>query len=193
MLRAGVRVGLGLDGQGINDNDDFIQEIKLCYLLHRIPSLELDSPHLTARQVFKMATETNASLLGFSPAIGRLEPGCHADLVLLDFAKMVYPYTDPTHDPIDVLLYRGQGKHVHTVMVNGHIVVQGGKLLTIDEEATAERLVEVASRPRTEKEKALVQATDEVKHHVIRYYDGWHQKVKPEPHFTANSRTDGKI
>ena len=184
---------MGLDGQGINDNDDFIQEIKLCYLLHRIPSLELDSPHLTARQVFKMATETNASLLGFSPTIGRLEPGCHADLVLLDFAKMVYPYTDPTHDPIDVLLYRGQGKHVHTVMVNGHIVVQGGKLLTIDEETTAERLVEVASRPRTEKEKALVQATDEVKHHVIRYYEGWHQKVKPEPHFTANSRTDGKI
>ncbi len=193
MLEAGVRVGLGLDGQGINDNDDFIQEMKLCCLLHRIPSLELNSPHLTARQVFKMATEANASLLGFGSKIGRLEPGRYADLVLLDFAKMGYPYTDSTHDPIDVLLYRGQGKHVHTVMVNGHIVVQGGKLLTIDEETIAERLVKAASRPRTEKEKALVQVMDEVKHQVIRYYEGWHQKVNPEPYFTVNSRTDGKI
>jgi cytosine/adenosine deaminase-related metal-dependent hydrolase len=193
MLQAGVRVGLGLDGQGINDNDDFIQEMKLCYLLHRIPSLELNSPHLTARQVFRMASETNASLLGFGTAIGRLEPGRYADLVLLDFAKMGYPYTDSTHDPIDVLLYRGLGSHVHTVMVNGRIVVKNGKLLTMDEEAIAGRLAEAASRPRTEKEKTLVQAMDELKHHVIRYYEAWPKKVKTEPYFMVNSRTDGLL
>jgi 5-methylthioadenosine/S-adenosylhomocysteine deaminase len=190
MLEAGVRVGLGLDGQGINDNDDFIQEMKLCYLLHRIPSLELDSPHLTARQVFKMATETNASLLGFGSQTGRLEPGRCADLVLLDFKKMCFPYTDPKHDPIDVLLYRGSGAHVHTVMVSGRVVVEAGKVLTIEEEAIAAHLAEAASRPRTENERKLVRAIDELKRHVIRYYGGWPKKVTKELYFRINSRID---
>jgi 5-methylthioadenosine/S-adenosylhomocysteine deaminase len=191
MLQAGVRVGLGLDGQGINDNDDFIQEMKICYLLHRIPSLDLDSLHLTARQVFKMATETNASLLGFGPAIGRLEPGRCADLVLLDFAKMRFPCTDPAHDPIDVLLYRGSAQHVDTVMVNGRVVVEKGKLLSVDENAVVARLARAAAQPPTEKEKAFAQAIAELKRHVTRFYQGWTEKLRLEPHFEANSRTWG--
>jgi 5-methylthioadenosine/S-adenosylhomocysteine deaminase len=192
MLRAGVLVGLGLDGKSINDDDDMIQEMKVCYLLHRLPSLELDSAHMSARDVFKMATENNATLLGFGQELGRLEPGRLADMVLLDYQEMTHPFVDPTHDPIDVLLYRGLGKHVHTVIVNGRLVVQAGKLLTMDEEAIAGRLAEAASRPRTEKEKALVEAIEELKRHVIRYYDGWPKKVKTEPYFMINSRVDGR-
>jgi 5-methylthioadenosine/S-adenosylhomocysteine deaminase len=193
MLQAGVLVGLGLDGKSINDDDDMIQEMKVCYLLHRIPSLELDSPHMRARDVFKMATENNAALLGFGRELGRLEPGRLADMVLLDYEKMCHPFVDPSHDPIDVLLYRGRGAHVDTVMVNGRIVLEGGRLLTFDEDAVAARLVEAASRPRTEKEKALVQAMDELKRHVIRYYERWPHKVKPEAYFAVNSRMDGLI
>jgi cytosine/adenosine deaminase-related metal-dependent hydrolase len=192
MLQAGVRVGLGLDGQGINDNDDFIQEMKLCYLLHRIPSLELNSQHLTARQVFTMATETNASLLGLGSTIGRLEPGRHADLVLVDFTKMRFPYTDLTHDPIEVLLYRGSSQHVHTVMVNGRVVVEHGKVLSVGEDALAARLAEAASRPLTDQERDFTQAIAELKPHVTRFYQGWTQRLKPGPHFDVNSRIDGK-
>jgi hypothetical protein len=78
-------------------------------------------------------------------------------------------------------------------MVNGRIVVKNGRLVTMDEEAIAGRLAEAASRPRTEKEKALVQAMDELKHHVIRYYQGWSEKLRPEPYFHVNSRVDGEI
>jgi len=191
MLKAGVLVGLGLDGKSINDDDDMIQEMKVCYLLHRLPSLELDSPHLSAREVFKMTTENNAILLGFGQELGRLEPGRLADMVLLDYEKMCHPFVDSSHDPIDVLLYRGLGKHVDTVMVNGRIVVQGGKLLTLNEEAIADRLAEAASRPRTENEKAMVETMDELKKHVIRYYEGWTKKLKTEPYFMINSRTKG--
>jgi 5-methylthioadenosine/S-adenosylhomocysteine deaminase len=190
MLRGGVLVGLGLDGKSINDDDDMIQEMKLCFLLHRIPSLELDSPHLSARQVFQMATENNAKLLGYGQELGRLEPGRFADLVLLDYEKMTYPFVDPSHDPIETLLYRGVGRHVHTVMVNGRIVVQEGRLLTMDEEAIGARLAESASRPRTDKEKALVQAMDELRKHVVQYYQGWPDKVKAEPYFGVNSRVN---
>ncbi|MFH1125134.1 MAG: amidohydrolase family protein [Pseudomonadota bacterium] len=191
MLQAGVRVGLGLDGKSINDDDDMIQEMKVCYLLHRIPSLELNSPHMSARDVFRMTTENNAFLLGYGQELGRLEPGRLADMVLLDYQKMCHPFVDPSHDPIDVLLYRGRGAHVDTVMVNGRIVVEGRKILTVDEDAIAARLAEAASRPRTEREKALVQAMDELKRHVIRYYEGWPKKVKSEAYFAVNSRVDG--
>lgn len=148
---------------------------------------------MSARDVFKMTTENNAALLGFGRELGRLEPGRLADLVLLDYEKMCHPFVDTSHDPIDVLLYRGKGAHVDTVMVNGRVVVEGGKVLTIDEDAVSGRLAEAASRPRTEKEKALVQAMDQLKQHVLRYYQGWPRKVKPEAYFAVNSRVDGLV
>ena len=135
MLQAGVLVGLGLDGKSINDDDDMIQEMKICYLLHRLPSLELESPHMKARQVFRMATENNAILLGFESQLGRLEPGRLADMALIDYTAMAHPYVDPSHDPIDTLLYRGAGRFVHTVLVNGRVVVEAGRVLTIDEDS----------------------------------------------------------
>ena len=191
MLQAGVLVGLGLDGKSINDDDDMIQEMKICYLLHRLPSLELDSPHMTARQVFRMTTENNATLLGFENQLGRLEPGRLADMALIDYTAMSHPYVDPTHDPIDTLLYRGAGRFVHTVLVNGRVVVKAGRVLTIDETAVGSRLAKAASRPRTAKEEAMAQAMDTLKARVKTYYDGWTRKVDVDTYFMINSRTDG--
>ena len=191
MLRAGVLVGLGLDGKSINDDDDFIHEMKMCFLLHRIPSLEVDSPHLSARQVFQMGTENSAKLLGYGEELGRLEPGRLADLVLLDYERMRYPFVDPSHDPIETLLYRGLGPHVHTVMVNGRVVVEDGRLLTLDEEAVGVRLAKAASRPRTEKETKLVRMMDELRRHVVRYYEGWTEEIETAPFYRVNSRVDG--
>jgi cytosine/adenosine deaminase-related metal-dependent hydrolase len=191
MVQAGVRVGLGLDGKSINDDDDMIQEMKLCCLLHRLPSLELDSPHLSSRQVFKMVTETNAALLGYDRKLGRIEPGRFADLVLLDYQKMCHPSVDVSHDPVDVLLYRGKGAHVHTVMVNGRVVVEAGNVLTVDEDAIAARLAEAASRPRTDKEKDWIEGMDQLRQHVVRYFEGWPKKVTTKPYFQINSKADG--
>jgi len=191
MLQAGVLVGLGLDGKSINDDDDMIQEMKICYLLHRLPSLELDSPHMKAREVFQMTTENNAILLGFENQLGRLEPGRLADMALIDYSAMTHPYVDPSHDPIDALLYRGAGRFVHTVLVNGRVVVKAGRVLTIDEEAVGRCLAEAASRPRSTKEEAMVQAMATLKARVKTYYDGWTRKVDVDPYFMINSRTDG--
>ena len=188
MLKAGVRVGLGIDSKSINDDDDILQEMKVCFLLHRIPSLELDSPHLSAGQVFRMVTETNAALLGYGRELGRLEPGRLADLVLLDYEKMCFPFVDPVHDPVEVLLYRGKAGHVRMVMVDGRIVVEDGRVLTVEEEAVGKRLAEAASRPRTENEKELAGAIDELRRHVVRYYQGWPEETGTKPYFAINSR-----
>lgn len=85
MVKTGLRVGLGLDGISINDDDDMIQEMRVCFLLHRLNALDVAAPCLTARETFKMATDTNAHLIGYGQDLGRLVPGRKADMVLLDY------------------------------------------------------------------------------------------------------------
>ena len=138
-----------------------------------------------------MTTTNNAKLLGFENQIGRLEPGLFADMALIDYKSMAFPFVDPSHDPIDTLMYRGAGRYVDTVMVNGKVVVKAGKVLSIDEGAVGERLAEAASRPRSDQEKALAKAMDTLKEQVKKYYDGWTQKVDPKPFMMTNSRVDG--
>lgn len=191
MLKAGVVVGLGIDGKSINDDDDMIEEMKQCFLLHRIPSLDLDSPHLSSRQVFSMATHNNSILLGYERELGRLEPGRLADMVLLNYKEMCHPFVDSCQDPIDTILYRGGGRYVDTVLINGNIVLRDGKLQTLDEETLENRLVEQASRPKTESEKEFAQAMNELRTHVVNYYSTWIKELKPVPFFTVNSRING--
>lgn len=191
MLQAGVQVGIGIDSKGINDDEDFIQEMKLCYLLQRIDSQELNSPYLSSRQVLEMGTEIGAKLIGYGNKLGRLEVGRYADMVLLDYDEMCRPFVDPSHDPIDTLLYRGKASHVHTVVVNGRIVVESGRLLTLDEKAIESRLAEAASRARTATEKGKMKAMDELKKQVMRYYESWPADVEFAPYFIVNSRSDG--
>jgi cytosine/adenosine deaminase-related metal-dependent hydrolase len=191
MLQEGVCVGLGMDGTTINDNDDFVQEMKLCYLLHRLSSLEMDSSQVTARQIFKMGTENNAELVGYEKKLGRLEPGFLADLVLLDFRKICYPYVDPTQDPIDTLLYRGQGHHVDSVIVNGKVVVSDGQVLTLDEQAIGDRLAESAAKPMDGNEILKSKMMDELRKHIVKYYKNWITDLEFEPYWNINSRKNG--
>lgn len=76
-------------------------------------------------------------------------------------------------------------------MVNGRIVVQEGRVLTLDEETIGIRLAEAASRPRTEEEKARARAMDELRAHVVDYYKDWPKKLEFAPYFLVNSRIDG--
>jgi hypothetical protein len=113
-----------------------------------------------------------------------------ADLVLFDYDAMCRPYVDPCHDPIETLLYRGSGQYVHTVIVNGRIVVEDGRVLTVDEKTIGSRLSEAASRPRTDKEKAFVEAMDQLKQHLIQYYRGWIKERSLNPFYFVNSRIE---
>jgi cytosine/adenosine deaminase-related metal-dependent hydrolase len=191
MLSAGVTVGLGMDGKGINDDDDFIQEMKVCRLLHRLSSMELDSDCLSNRQILKMGTENAAHLTGFSGELGRLEPGRFADLVLLDYESMTHPFTDPSHDPVDVLLYRGHGRYVDTVVIHGEVALENGRVMGVDETMVAKNLAQAAKRPRSEEELRFKEAINGVRAQIVNYFQGWPQMVDFNPFYRMNSRTDG--
>ena len=81
--------------------------------------------------------------MGFGDDIGRLAPGCKADIVFLDLA---HPNWMPCNDPVNALVHVEDGTAVHSVMVGGRMVVENRKLLTVDLAKLAREVEEVRER-----------------------------------------------
>ena len=130
MLRLGVPVGLAVDGAASNDGCDLLEELRVCYLLHR---LQASAAAPTGYEVLKLATRGSARLLGRND-IGCLAPGKAADCFLIDLDRLSLVGTQ--FDPMSVLGTVGLKVNVDYTIVNGVPVVQNGELTTIDEAET---------------------------------------------------------
>ena len=143
MRAAGVTVGLGCDTV-IND---VLAVARIAYLMHGqaagIPFY--DPVALTAEDAFDMATIDGARALLWEHEIGSLEVGKAADLAVFDGEN---PRLSPRHNPVGSLLRYGAGTDVESVLVNGSLVVDGGRVLTVDEAALLDEADEVAQRMR---------------------------------------------
>ena len=127
MLELGVPVGLPVDGSASNDGSSLMEELRVCYLLHRLTSSE-KAP--SGYQVLKMATRGSARLLGRED-IGQLAVGKCADFFLVDSRRL--ELVGGEYGPADVLATVGLRGPVDCTVVNGRVVVQEGHLVTIDE------------------------------------------------------------
>ena len=76
------------------------------------------------------ATLHGARALGLEAEIGSLEPGKRADLVLFD---LELPEWRPLLDPVSNLVYSASAASVRTVLVDGQIVLDEGRVTTLDE------------------------------------------------------------
>ena len=132
MLELGVPVGLAVDGSASNDGSSLLEELRVCYLLHRLTSSDR-AP--SGYQVLKLATRGGARLLGRED-IGSLEVGKCADLFLVDSRRL--ELVGGEYSPADVLATVGLRGPVDYTVVNGKVVVKEGRLAAIDEERTAE-------------------------------------------------------
>lgn len=130
MLQAGVNVGLGCDGGPSNNSYDLIQEMKLAACIHKATTL--DPTVVPAESVLEMATINGARALGLDREIGSIEAGKKADLVFVRTNKL---RVTPSVNPVSTLVYAANGDDVDGVMVDGRMLVEGGTLLTMDEEA----------------------------------------------------------
>lgn len=140
MVMAGVTVGLGTDGAASNNNLNMVQMLKFTALLHKV--VRRDPTVITAEKVLEMATIDGARALGMEDQIGSIEVGKRADLIVVDFRT---PGTTPNHHPVSTLVYAATGNEVRTVVVDGRVVVEDGRLCTIDEEALLQEASERAS------------------------------------------------
>jgi cytosine/adenosine deaminase-related metal-dependent hydrolase len=79
-----------------------------------------------------MATLGGARSIGLQDEIGSLEVGKRADIVLHDTDR---PEWRPLLNVINQLVWSADGRGVHTVIVDGRVVVEDGHTTTIDEDA----------------------------------------------------------
>ena len=131
MLRLGVPVGLAVDGSASNDGSSLMEELRVAYLLHRLHSSH-DAP--SGYDILKLATRGSARLLGRDD-IGQLEIGKCCDLFLVDARRL--ELVGSLYDPKSVLATVGLRGAVDTTIVSGKVVVEHGRLKSIDEERLA--------------------------------------------------------
>lgn len=128
LLREGIPVALGADGAPCNNNLDMFQEMRLAALAQKVkhgPTV------MDARTVLRMATMGGAQVLGMEQDIGSIEPGKLADLQLLDLEDFhVYPSFDA--DWFSRVVYAATRGEVHTVLIDGKIVMNNRMMQTID-------------------------------------------------------------
>lgn len=185
-LAAGIPVALGIDEAGINDDRDMLAEMRLVLRLHREPGIE--APHPTPAQVLRMATEHGAATTPFGDTIGRLSPGCRADIVLFDWAEVTAPYQNPAIPLLDVLVQRAKAGAVRTVMVAGEVIYHQGRFLRIDRAALLEELARWFARSLTPAEQARAALAQEVFPHVRAFYADWLAGLRAEPFYRVSGR-----
>lgn len=141
LIAAGVCVGLGTDGAASNNNLDLLLEMDTAAKLAKVH--RLDPTALDAATVLRMATSAGARALGLEARIGSLEPGKRADIILLDMHK---PHLTPLYHPASQLVYAARGSDVATVIINGRIVMQDGRILTFDVDQAMADVNQIAMR-----------------------------------------------
>jgi cytosine/adenosine deaminase-related metal-dependent hydrolase len=134
--KAGVNIGMGTDVAPHN----LIEEMRLAATLARVAAEDVAATSLT--DIFHAATAGGAVALGRTD-IGRLEPGAKADLVLVDLKN---PWMMPARDPLRSLVYTAADRAIEKVFVDGRLVVDRGKVLTLDHAAALEALTEAQAR-----------------------------------------------
>ena len=178
LLEKGVNVSIGMDGMGLNDDDDMFQELRLVARLHGLPRRLERLRRPTSADVLRMATVNGARSTTIGPSIGTLAPGAKADVILVDFDAVAGAYLDPKTDVVDAVVYRARGAHVDTVLVAGEVLLRDGRFTKLDESEIVARLTENAAAAQTPRVARLLAVLDELRPHIDRLFSGW-----PEPDF----------
>ncbi|MGQ9630985.1 MAG: 5'-deoxyadenosine deaminase [bacterium] len=130
MIARGIDVSLGADGAACNNNLDMFVEMRLCALIQK-PTYGPTS--MRAGTVLEMATLGGAKALGLEGAIGSIEEGKRADVIVIDLNSL---HNQPSwgSDVISRLVYSARAGDVETVIVDGNILMRDRVLTHIDEE-----------------------------------------------------------
>jgi 5-methylthioadenosine/S-adenosylhomocysteine deaminase len=134
--RAGINVVLGTDQNPM----DFLDEMRLAMFSSKLN--EDDPKALTVLDVFNIVTLEAAQALGRED-IGRIAPGAKADLVVIDTRRS---HLCPHRDPLKALVYHANRNDVEMVIVDGKIVMESRKVVTVDEEEIISKAEEKAWR-----------------------------------------------
>ncbi|MCP5029588.1 MAG: amidohydrolase family protein [Actinomycetia bacterium] len=122
LVEAGVPVALGTDSANSSNFIDLVRTMHLAATLYK--DARGDTSLLQPETVLELATRTGATALGAGDALGAIEVGRQADLVLFDTGR---PHWRALTDPVRNLVYSATGDSVDTVIIDGEVKVEGGK------------------------------------------------------------------
>jgi cytosine/adenosine deaminase-related metal-dependent hydrolase len=128
MLEAGVNVALGCDGAPTNTNMDLLRDLRVTAQVARARA---QSPMvMSSETVLELATLNGSTALGIAPQVGSIEPGKRADFIIINTDA---PHLTPVWNPVAAVVFGAQGSDVDTVVVDGQILMQARKVITMDE------------------------------------------------------------
>lgn len=148
MLAKGINVCIGTDGAASNNSLNMFHEMNLLGLIHKGVRQKADC--VSAGEIFRMATIGGAKALGMEQAIGSIEVGKKADLAILNLRT---PSMIPRNDLLAALCYSANGSEVETVVIDGKITMEDGKILTLDEDRIYAEISRICRRLGIEKDR----------------------------------------
>ncbi|KAH8892653.1 5-methylthioadenosine/S-adenosylhomocysteine deaminase n1 [Thozetella sp. PMI_491] len=138
MLQEGINVCIGSDGAPCNNRHDLFRDMHLAGIIHKA-KLQ-DATALSAEQILEMTTINAAKALGIDHEVGSLEVGKKADIVVLDHTGLHCAPYDPLtlgqggQPATTIVVHSMSGRDVDMVIVDGEVLVDGGKFTRMDEE-----------------------------------------------------------
>jgi guanine deaminase len=145
MLDRRLTVALGSDGSMAADNQNLFEAMRVAGLGATVRFPYDQARWLDGPAVWAMATTGGARALGLADEIGAVAPGRKADLVIL---RRDSTFLRPLNHAVNALVFAETGADVETVLVDGRIVLEHGRVLTVDETRLRARAQEAADRLR---------------------------------------------
>jgi 5-methylthioadenosine/S-adenosylhomocysteine deaminase len=137
-MQAGVNVALGCDNCSCGDCQSMFQAMKMFCLLAAVT--DPNPTGVRAADAIKAATLGGARAMGLDGEIGAIQAGMKADLVVIDLDDVAY---QPLNSVARQLVFSETGRGVETTIVDGEIIMRGGRVTTIDEAALRDELASV--------------------------------------------------
>ncbi len=131
LLRGGVNVSLGSDGCGSCTTLGMLGVVGAAASLHTLRGGD-PGEWVGVGEAWTMGTVNGAKPLGLGEALGRIAPGALADIVCYRLDGVAFT---PLNDPLRQLVHGACGQAIDTVLVDGRLVLRGGRLVTVDEPA----------------------------------------------------------
>jgi cytosine/adenosine deaminase-related metal-dependent hydrolase len=183
----GVTTAIGMDEAGINDDRDMLQEMRLVLRAHRVPGMR-DADVPTTAQVLRMATAGGAMTTPFGDHLGTLAPGKAADMVLIDWQQIAYPYLDEETKLLDAVMQRAKTEGVRTVICDGEVIYADGKFTRVDRDAALRALHDDLSKALADDEVERRKLSKALLPHVRAFYEGYYDPDQHVPFYRPSSR-----
>jgi 5-methylthioadenosine/S-adenosylhomocysteine deaminase len=130
MLDSGLAVGLGTDGSVCADNQNLFEALRIASVVSTVRFPHATERWLDAATTWRLATAGSARVLGLADDLGAIAPGRKADLVMLRADSV---FLQPLVDPLTAFVYAETGASVETVLVDGRLVLDKGRVTSLDE------------------------------------------------------------